>query len=234
MINKDDVVLDWNPPSPKRLVASVPYRLHAAEPVSASEPLRSKTWKRKSWLNQGREGACTGFGAAHVLSSGLYPWLVTEDVARSVYYGAQRHDQWVGESYVGSSVHGAMDFMKKEGIISGYLWAETLEELIRAVNRGPVEMGTNVYTGWFSPDSEGNIKNTGIVEGGHAYALGGVNLKTYRGEIWQSWGTSHGKNGTVYMDLDEIGSLLHARGEAALVRRRKYDPTKMTPEALAV
>ena len=63
-------------------------------------------------LDQGREGACTGFGLATV----VHYLLRTRDVVpdedaispRMLYAMARRYDEWPGETYEGSSCRGAM------------------------------------------------------------------------------------------------------------------------------
>lgn len=234
MLNPNDIKLDWQPPAPERRVPSQPFRLsvqlenHPAFRVDA--PLHNKAWKRRVWLDQGREGACTGFGAAHCLGIGSKFWSVTESDAFNFYHWAQKYDEWAGESYVGSSVHGAMAALKHQNIISGYWWAETLEELTHAVALfGAVDMGTSVYTGWFSPNSTGTINNSGVREGGHSYSVAAIDLTHHRARIDQSWGRNFGVNGSVWLDLDLLGQLLVEEGsECALMRKNMYQPTLLT------
>jgi hypothetical protein len=71
-------------------------------------------------LDQGQEGACTGFGlatVAHYLlrrrrrvpdTNGISPWMF--------YELARRYDEWPGESYEGSSARGAMKGWHKHGV----------------------------------------------------------------------------------------------------------------------
>src|SRR5690606_22593074 len=63
-------------------------------------------------LDQGREGACTGYGLAavvnYLLLTGKYGSPADEVSARMLYVMAKRYDEWPGESYEGSSARGAM------------------------------------------------------------------------------------------------------------------------------
>lgn len=80
-------------------------------------------------LDQGQEGACTGFGLAcvinylfwtrHVESGGDKPRLVSE---RMLYELARRYDEWRGEDYEGSSCRGALKGWHKHGVCARELW----------------------------------------------------------------------------------------------------------------
>lgn len=77
-------------------------------------------------LNQGREGACTGFGLAAV----VHYLLRTRDrnpdetlvSARMLYESARRYDEWPGEDYSGSSARGAMKGWHKHGVCTEVKW----------------------------------------------------------------------------------------------------------------
>jgi hypothetical protein len=70
-------------------------------------------------LDQGNEGACTGFGLATVVNyllrtrkhkpdrTKVSPWML--------YELAKRYDEWPGENYDGSSARGAMKGWHKHG-----------------------------------------------------------------------------------------------------------------------
>lgn len=79
-------------------------------------------------LNQGKEGACTGFGLATVanyLVRNLYPPdRFTAVSARMLYVLARRYDEWPGEEYSGSSPRGAMKGWHKHGVCAEKLWAD--------------------------------------------------------------------------------------------------------------
>ena len=79
-------------------------------------------------LDQGKEGACTGFALAAVVnflirnrsnSEGLCPNLVS---AKMLYEMAKRYDEWNGENYEGSSIRGAMKGWNRHGVCDESLW----------------------------------------------------------------------------------------------------------------
>jgi len=77
-------------------------------------------------LNQGKEGACTGFALAAVanfLLRRLEPDTRDCVSARMLYEMARRYDEWPGEAYEGSSARGAMKGWHKHGVCSEALWS---------------------------------------------------------------------------------------------------------------
>lgn len=77
-------------------------------------------------LNQGTEGACTGFGLATVANYLLLRRRVLPDPvpvsARMFYEMARRYDEWPGEDYSGSSARGAMKGWHKHGVCADKAW----------------------------------------------------------------------------------------------------------------
>jgi hypothetical protein len=80
-------------------------------------------------LDQGQEGACTGFGLAAVANYLLKcraKGRRGEDVGpvspRMFYEMARRYDEWAGEDYEGSSARGAMKGWHKHGVCSDEEW----------------------------------------------------------------------------------------------------------------
>ena len=70
-------------------------------------------------LNQGREGACTGFGLAAVINLLLARRNETRNVSpRMLYEMAKKHDEWEGEDYSGSSCRGAVQGWHNMGVCS--------------------------------------------------------------------------------------------------------------------
>jgi hypothetical protein len=87
-------------------------------------------------LNQGNDGACTGFGLACVTNH-LY-WLrhlqtpgsrPPELVSPRMFYElAKLYDEWPGQDYVGSSCRGALKGWHKHGVCSSKLWPYPLDK----------------------------------------------------------------------------------------------------------
>ena len=111
---------------------SLDFRDWIYEP--ALVPLKEETFPRQSWmriLNQGEEGACTGFGLAGVIN-----YLIRargggtrEKVSpRMLYEMAKRHDRWPGENYDGSSARGAMKGWYKNGVCLETAWPYDVDD----------------------------------------------------------------------------------------------------------
>src|SRR6185295_1662813 len=89
--------------------------------VEVSTELRLKDYKDVGVpiLDQGAEGACTGFGLATVANFLLKRRAVVPDPnpvsPRMLYNVARRYDEWPGENYSGSSARGAMKAWHKHG-----------------------------------------------------------------------------------------------------------------------
>src|SRR2546421_5214530 len=77
-------------------------------------------------LDQGEEGACTGFGLATVIHYLLRSRRVVPDRAEvspwMLYDMARRYDEWPGEHYEGASARGAMKGWHKHGVCSKANW----------------------------------------------------------------------------------------------------------------
>ena len=133
--------------------------------------------------DQGNEGACTGFGLAAVINllNTARGNSAFKASTRMLYEMAQKHDEWPGEDYAGSSCRGAIRGWKNMGVCSeadwpyetkkpGFLTIErayhartnTLGAYYRlrpeindyhsALNEvGALFVSANVHEGWFSP-----------------------------------------------------------------------------------
>ena len=80
-------------------------------------------------LDQGQEGACTGYALAAVADYLLHtrrPQSETGKVSANMLYAmARRYDEWPGEGYDGSSARGAMKGWFQHGVCSESLWPST-------------------------------------------------------------------------------------------------------------
>jgi hypothetical protein len=81
-------------------------------------------------LDQGGEGACTGFGLACVINyltfvrrlDGTLHGEFRPVSPRMLYELARRYDEWRGENYEGSSCRGALKGWHKHGVCADALW----------------------------------------------------------------------------------------------------------------
>ena len=90
-------------------------------------------------LDQGNEGACTGFGLAAVVNFLLWVRALaggTTDGFVSVsphmlYDLAQFYDEWPGEDYEGSSCRGAMKGWHKHGVCDAVRWQGSVRRQVK-------------------------------------------------------------------------------------------------------
>jgi len=89
-------------------------------------PLGDYLEHRVPILDQGSEGACTGFALATVANYLLLRRRVLPDPVpvspRMLYDLARRYDEWPGEAYSGSSARGAMKGWHKHGVCAEPLY----------------------------------------------------------------------------------------------------------------
>ncbi|CAN5459872.1 C1 family peptidase [soil metagenome] len=94
--------------------------------VPARRDLAAYRKAKVPMLDQGREGACTGFGLATVVHYLLRTRRLAADIKEispyMLYDMARRYDEWAGEDYEGSSCRGAMKGWHKHGVCDLKLW----------------------------------------------------------------------------------------------------------------
>jgi hypothetical protein len=78
-------------------------------------------------LDQGTEGACTGFALAAVINYLLHRRKIKRRISpRMLYELARRYDEWPGENYSGSSARGAMKGWERHGVCTRENWPDDL------------------------------------------------------------------------------------------------------------
>lgn len=186
-------------------------------------------------LDQGREGACTGFGTTNELRFNPVPvrkqdgTLLDATFAREyVYWEAQKADPWPGGAYPGAqpfyegtSVLAAIKRMATLGFYTQYRWAFGEADLALAIgNVGPAVLGVNWYQGMFKPNQRGYIKPTGAVQGGHCILCIGYDAERKYYTLYNSWGPNWGNKGTCKVAKPDMVALLKDKGEACIVTGR--------------
>lgn len=207
---------------------------------------RSYTWSCGIHLDQGREGACVGFGITHELAA--RPKVVLRDAAFALqlYSRARQLDEWDGEDYSGTSVlaglKAAHELVNTRGraLINEYRWAFGIQDVLRVIGyAGPVVLGINWYEDMYDPDEHGFIHASGQIAGGHcilAKAVRIVRIDNSLPATWEnvdkeksyvtlhnSWGEGYGVGGDAYVSVNDLDKLLSDQGEAAIITSRSFD-----------
>lgn len=197
----------------------------------------TQTWTIDStWpvLDQGDEGACTGFGTTNDLRFNPVPiagldYKFAHDV---IYWGAQKIDPWAGGSYPGakpvyegSSVLAAVKTAAKLGYYGQYRWAFGENDLALAISyQGPAILGLRWTSGMFKPNSSGFLKPTGTDAGGHCLLCIGINVEDDYYILYNSWGPTWGNKGMAKISRKDMANRLSTNGEACIPVTR-FAPT---------
>ena len=137
-------------------------------------------------LDQGQEGACTGFGLATVAHYLLRTHRVGRDatvISPYMFYDlARRYDEWTGENYEGSSCRGAMKGWYKHGVCARPLWPKSQKGAV--LDHARVEDAAHRPLGAYFRVNHSSLvaMHSAITEAGVLYASGSVH------EGWRSVG----------------------------------------------
>ena len=229
----EDKTFNWKPTFDER---SKDFPIRSA--IAERPKRRTKKWRNGIILDQGREGACVGFGwTAEALSTPVAVDLTRvkadapEDptaFAQSIYHRAKQIDPWEGENYEGTSVLAGAKAMQELGLIKEYRWCFSIEDVIDAIlTKGPVILGIYWYDGMYDAPN-GILDVTGQVVGGHCITAVGFKLAkdSATGEdtiiLQNSWGYSWGTWGLAEIRVRDLKKLLDNDGEACVVTKRSY------------
>jgi pimeloyl-ACP methyl ester carboxylesterase len=199
------------------------YRDRWYEPTLAPLKHRLAPPERPYVLDQGNEGACTGFGLAAVVNL-LHQRQERKDAqvsAQMLYEMARRHDEWPGKNYEGSSCRGAIKGWYQMGVCNERLWPNdekggdlTLErakdarkhtigayyrirknivDMHAALNEAGVIYASAEVHSGWMSPKNGRIQYSPNREGGHAFAIVGYDENGFF--VQNSWGKSWGRNG---------------------------------------
>ncbi len=188
-------------------------------------------------LNQGKEGACVGFGVTNELRFNPVPVSgLDEKFAREqIYWPAQHTDKWPGGSYPGAnpfyegtSVRDGIKAAQELGFVGEYRASRTEAEMALAMTLGPIIIGVDWYEGMFNPDARNYIRPTGRKAGGHCTLVIGLKVTAPPGNgyytIYNSWGPSWGDKGTCRIRRADMAKLLDAGGDAFSITERMNPP----------
>lgn len=180
-------------------------------------------------LDQGREGACVGFGwSGELASSPVRVRGIDNAYAHDLYKLAQTLDDWPGENYEGTSVLAGAKACVQRGHIGSYRWAFSTDDIRDAIlTLGPVVIGIPWYENMYQTKPSGLVVPGGQLVGGHCIMVNGYNpraripgegwLKRYEVFYWtNSWGRDYGQNGRGIIKAEDLAALLKDTGEACV------------------
>lgn len=176
------------------------------------------------WGDQGMTSECVAYSWCAWLEDGpiTQPGLLKAMEPHALYVEAQKVDEWEGEAYDGTSVRAGAKVLRAAGLIEGYYWATTLNQVVQSLlELGPLVVGTSWYDEMFDIDEAGFLNIGGEIVGGHAYKLDGVNVKRKVFRMKNSWGRNWGHNGFALLSFDDFDRLLSEEGEACIAREIK-------------
>jgi hypothetical protein len=138
--------------------------------------------------NQGREGACTGFGLAAVidlLNHRRNSSLIVS--ARMLYEMAKRFDKWPGEDYSGSSCRGAIRGWRNMGVCKEENWPYEVDDTSTLTAAQAIEARNNTVGAYYRVRQEIADFHAALNEVGVLY----VSAKVHDG--WSKQSTRDGE-----------------------------------------
>lgn len=197
------------------------------EVIAPTKP-RSYSWKAGPVVDQGKEGACVGFGwTGSVLArpQACPPPADANAYALGVYREAQKIDAYPGEDYSGTDVLAGAKVLQSRGIVVEYRWAFGLDDVVLALGyKGTVVLGINWYESMYEAPN-GRVNVSGQKVGGHCILARGVNVKNQTVLLRNSWGVDWGSGGDAVISFDDLGKLLADAGEACVPIHRRVTLT---------
>lgn len=187
--------------------------------------------------DQGREGACVGYGSSMMMSIMNHNHKYD---CRWLWNEAKKIDEWSdtnpGDDN-GTSVRAACDVLRVQGHvrvrqslpaleegISANRWALTVDEIRTAISQGiPCSIGVNWYSNFDSPVKTNKVDyfigrgDLGDIRGGHCLCIYGASDRRQAFRLKNSWGRSYP---LVWLPYETMQRLIDEQGEATLVTDR--------------
>lgn len=223
---------ETNDPRLDRLRQQDPRSLEFPITAVVPEGVKQRTWALNERLDQGREGACVGFGVSHrIAAAPIEAKGITDVTAQAIYKAAQKIDPWPGEQYEGTSVLAGVQVAQQLGHFTEYRWCFGVDDMMRALSHeGPIVVGTVWKDSMFAPAANGVLDCSGTNQGGHCYLIRGLDLRKKGGpyfRITNSWGPDWGKKGDAWIRVEDYEAHLLPEGDACVpveARRRRPSP----------
>jgi hypothetical protein len=195
------------------------FRIFAAPKLEIDKPA-AKKYHHIAWQgNQGSSNACVGFTAAHLIENGPVTHGGDAPIVDpfDLYAWARELDEFPGNADEGTSALGVCKAMQQRGMIGGYYWGKTLDEVLIALSKRPVMFGQAWYEGMFTPNAQGFVVPEGSFVGYHETLLVGHNIAKRKIKVQNSWGEDWGDDGCYWLTFENFEALLADYGDACFV-----------------
>jgi hypothetical protein len=198
-------------------------RAFALKPVA----LPTKTVLHQRFIpifDQSDLGCCTAAAELGMLSTGalnLGKKFTMGDVqdfyhAETMIDDAEIPGHWPPTDTGSAGIY-ASRVAKQRGWIASYQHAFSVTTLLGWLGRQPASIGVPWLNSMFEPSSKTALlkvdKRSGVA-GGHQVCLDGIDPKTSRVRVANSWGTSWGDHGRAWLRYDDLAWLLGQGGDA--------------------
>jgi hypothetical protein len=203
----------------KYLLAMHPAKIQEAKSVDI------KFWLQPFVRDQEQTPQCVAYATNGYIEAGP----VRNNPFKSIdsfYREVNANDAWAPEPHDGTSVLASMQVLQKHGLIGSYQWgydAETIIDFIAV--QGPMVFGFTWYNSMFECENTDELvfdDRSGIA-GGHSFLGNGIyrSKKLKSGKVGavrcvQSWGESWGRRGRFWLAFEDLDTLVHDYGEAAM------------------
>lgn len=206
-VEHDPLSRNFAHPEPRKLVKKTTLWAHHA-PV----------------LDQGRLGSCTGNALTQCLDTDYFvksrPGRYLDEHDAIMLYSKATHLDKVPGYYppddTGSSGNAVSKAGRALGYLSAWRWTFTFTSFLSALQSQPLIVGTAFHADMEDPDSNGFVRPTGGVVGGHEYCALGVDYSAGSLTFLNSWGSGWGLNGRFKMTLSDFKTLLSDNGDVTV------------------
>ncbi len=191
-------------------------------------------------LDQGRDGACVGFGLGNELALDPVPCPMTNEFARRIYWAAQRRDTWPGGAYPGARPHyegtdlrSGLKTLRDAGACDTYERAFDIDTTILGISHnGPPVFGMMWTEGMSVPDANGFVRPTGRHVGGHCICGRAVDMEREYVRLIQTYGRDHGVNGEILLRFKDLEWIMARDCEVYFLAGRKPITIDNLPPAI--
>lgn len=200
-----------------------------AELAAGTEDLKTRTWWRRGYFDQGSSSSCTSHAAGGLIRTSPFRLAAPEkphlreydDEVELValYEESKRYDPWPGENYDGTSSDAPFKVLRERGVIGEWRWCFGINDVLRTLSHfGPVAIGVSWLERMMETDERGFIRSSGAEVGGHEVELVGINVPgSYVTGVnsWGRWG--YHDSGRFRLSFSDLEERLEDSGDAVTV-----------------